>query len=243
MPDGSPVLAAADGTVVEVIDRFDVGGPDRSFEERANLIVVDHGRGRFSVYGHLRRGGALVREGERVSRGQRIGFSGSTGWTTRPHLHFSVIDFRNRSLPVCFPSLPGGWPLAGQRYRGSAALSVPTPSATPLSLLPRDAFADNGVVLTADLPARWLGRSTPVRIAGRTTRPGARVAAWLMARGDGRASRYRYGAVAADGSFTVALDWTGLEGPQDFALAIAAPDGAFRSDFSVPVSLRARPAN
>src|SRR4051812_31750239 len=53
MAEGTPVLAAADGTVVEVIDRFDAGGADRRFEEQANLVVIDHGGGRFSVYQHL----------------------------------------------------------------------------------------------------------------------------------------------------------------------------------------------
>ncbi len=233
MPEGTPVLAAADGTVVEVIDWFDAGGPDRSFEEKANLVVIDHGRGRMSVYQHLRRGGALVHEGDRVARGQPIGQSGNTGWTTRPHLHFEVIDYRNESQPVCFADVAGGWPRQGADVRSS--LGRPgAEHATELTLLPHDAFAANGVLLDSDLPARWLARTTTVRIEGRTTRPGGRVAAFLLPRGSDRASKWWYGRVS------VTVYFAGLEGVQNFAMAVASDDGRFNSPFSVPVSLHRR---
>jgi Peptidase family M23 len=239
MAEGTPVLSAADGTVVEVIDRFDAGGADRSFEEKANLVIVDHGGGRFSVYQHLRRGGALVREGDRVARGQTIGQSGNTGWTTRPHLHFALVDYRNELQPACFADVPDGWPRKGQSYRSSLKASAAA-AAVPLSTLPRDAFAQNGILLDGDLPARWLGRATPVRIDGHTTRTGDRVVAFFLPRGSDRATRWWYGKVGPDGRFSVTVDFTGLEGTHNFAMAIAAADGRFNSGFSVPVSLRPR---
>jgi murein DD-endopeptidase MepM/ murein hydrolase activator NlpD len=75
---GSPVLAAADGTVAMVADQF-FGG---------NAVFVDHGDGLVSMYMHLSR--VDVAEGTAVRRGQRVGAVGSTGRATGPHLHFGV---------------------------------------------------------------------------------------------------------------------------------------------------------
>ena len=54
-----------------------------------NSIVIDHGNGRKTRYGHFSQ--RLVQLGETVARGQSIGIEGSTGWSTGPHLHFEVI--------------------------------------------------------------------------------------------------------------------------------------------------------
>jgi murein DD-endopeptidase MepM/ murein hydrolase activator NlpD len=75
---GAPVHAAAAGTVV-------VAGPVSGY---GNAIVVDHGNGLATLYGHLSRIG--VRVGTRVDRGQTIGAVGNTGNSTGPHLHFEV---------------------------------------------------------------------------------------------------------------------------------------------------------
>ncbi len=57
-----------------------------------NSIVVDHGEGLFSVYFHLDK--LFVKEGEMVQRGQVIGAVGSTGFSTGPHLHFTMSHYR-----------------------------------------------------------------------------------------------------------------------------------------------------
>ncbi|MGY1458936.1 M23 family metallopeptidase [Luteimonas sp. A534] len=103
VPEGTPVLAARDGVVMQVEARFTRGGmasPDDI--DRANFIRILHGDGTMAVYAHLAPGGVQVRQGERVRRGQHIGTSGSTGYSGGPHLHFVVQA--NRGLRLA--SLP-----------------------------------------------------------------------------------------------------------------------------------------
>jgi murein DD-endopeptidase MepM/ murein hydrolase activator NlpD len=75
---GSPIYAVADGTV------------RRSLFDRiyGNQTVIDFGGGVSSMYGHQSR--SIVRPGQRVHRGQIIGYVGSTGRSTGPHLHFET---------------------------------------------------------------------------------------------------------------------------------------------------------
>ncbi|HSI03278.1 MAG: peptidoglycan DD-metalloendopeptidase family protein [Myxococcota bacterium] len=77
--NGDPIFATNDGKVVLVADDFYYIG---------NAVFLDHGAGLFTIYFHMTK--AMVKEGERVRRGQRIGTIGKTGRVTGPHLHFGV---------------------------------------------------------------------------------------------------------------------------------------------------------
>jgi murein DD-endopeptidase MepM/ murein hydrolase activator NlpD len=82
---GTPIQAAADGVVVSA-------GPLGGY---GNATVIDHGNGLATLYGH--QSSIAVSPGQRVSRGQVIGYVGCTGLCTGPHLHFEV---RVRGTPV-----------------------------------------------------------------------------------------------------------------------------------------------
>ena len=75
---GDPIFAAASGTVTQVKYREGYG----------NTIIVDHGGGWTTLYAHLSSFNTSL--GAQVEIGQTIGFVGSTGWSTGPHLHFEV---------------------------------------------------------------------------------------------------------------------------------------------------------
>jgi murein DD-endopeptidase MepM/ murein hydrolase activator NlpD len=75
---GTPVLATADGVV-----RF--AGDRRAF---GKSITLSHGYGVETKYGHLQE--VLVREGDKVKRGQKIALMGTTGRSTGPHLHYQL---------------------------------------------------------------------------------------------------------------------------------------------------------
>jgi murein DD-endopeptidase MepM/ murein hydrolase activator NlpD len=77
-PQGEPVLAPADAVVSSAGGSGNYG----------NLIVLDHGFGIVTKYGHLSR--FAVMQGQQVKRGDVIGFVGTTGRSTSPHLHYEV---------------------------------------------------------------------------------------------------------------------------------------------------------
>jgi murein DD-endopeptidase MepM/ murein hydrolase activator NlpD len=122
MPVGTPVHAARDGTVVLVEDSHDVGCPREECGRFANFVVVLHSDGTTGEYFHLERGSVQVRVGEHVARGQRLARSGSTGFSTAPHLHFGVYrtghDRTTESLAVHFRTRTGeiGVPRSGALY-------------------------------------------------------------------------------------------------------------------------------
>lgn len=75
---GTPILAAADGTVVF----------NDELELRGNTVIVDHGWGVMTGYYHLSE--SLVESGQEIEKGQPIGTGGSTGLSTGPHLHWEL---------------------------------------------------------------------------------------------------------------------------------------------------------
>ncbi|NNE69264.1 MAG: M23 family metallopeptidase [Rhodothermales bacterium] len=111
LPEGTPVRAARSGTVVEVEDRYEHGGPDQSLKSRANFVKVEHEDGTIGNYVHLVHRGVRVRPGQRVREGEVLGISGNTGFTTGPHLHFEVYgittDLERTTIPVHFRTSDG----------------------------------------------------------------------------------------------------------------------------------------
>lgn len=134
-----PLLAVADATVVRVRDGQrdhrsrdtwpalpymflegivrSLGGARRVI---GNHVVLDLGDGVYAAYAHLRRGSAEVREGDRVTVGERIGRCGNSGNSSEPHLHFQLMDHPDphRAVGVPFRWTGVGVPAAGQSFTG-----------------------------------------------------------------------------------------------------------------------------
>ena len=86
---GTPIYATANGKVTSTA--FDAAG-------YGNHVILDHGYGYGTLYGHMVR--IKVRQGETVKRGQVIGWVGSTGKSTGPHCHYEVIRNGEKIDPV-----------------------------------------------------------------------------------------------------------------------------------------------
>lgn len=81
LPEGTPVLAARDGRVIQVV---------ADSPEQGCLIRVLHSDGSLGLYAHLQSASLKVRPGQRIETGQILAASGNTGRSSGPHLHFAV---------------------------------------------------------------------------------------------------------------------------------------------------------
>jgi murein DD-endopeptidase MepM/ murein hydrolase activator NlpD len=96
-PRGTAIDAAGDGTVMFV-------GRDAGY---GNLIIIDHGHGVTTRYGHIQRFVKGIHAGEHVTQGQVIAFVGSTGLATGPHLHYE-FRINGTAYDPLKVKLPGG---------------------------------------------------------------------------------------------------------------------------------------
>mgnify|MGYP001809655474 FL=1 len=97
--EGTPVVAAREGVVMQIADDFRGAGLDlEKYGARANFVRVLHADGSMALYAHLAPESARVGPGARVRAGQVIGEVGSTGYSTGPHLHFVVQVNRGLKL-------------------------------------------------------------------------------------------------------------------------------------------------
>jgi hypothetical protein len=83
---------------MQVVDTFTQGGTDAALKERMNLVRVLHADGAMGLYAHIAPGSARVQPGDGVQAGQVLAAVGSVGWSTAPHLHFSVQVNDGREL-------------------------------------------------------------------------------------------------------------------------------------------------
>lgn len=86
-PSGTPIHATADGKVKFI-------GSQRGY---GNTVELEHHNGYTTLYAHQSRFAPKLKKGDTVSQGQLLGYVGSTGWATGPHLHY---EFRINNKPV-----------------------------------------------------------------------------------------------------------------------------------------------
>jgi murein DD-endopeptidase MepM/ murein hydrolase activator NlpD len=99
-PIGTPVLASESGRVISVDDQ------DKFCRKGAygKYVMIKHPNGLTTLYAHLSK--YIVKEGDKVERGQVIGYIGKTGYATGPHLHFTV--FATQTIPKASPGYKEG---------------------------------------------------------------------------------------------------------------------------------------
>ncbi len=108
VPDGTPVVAAFDGRVVEIKEDSNTGGPTPAFRDTLNYLTIEHANGEYSQYCHLAQDSIKasgLHINARVREGQRIGTVWKTGWTDIDHLHFIVFRNARNESPFSFKSL------------------------------------------------------------------------------------------------------------------------------------------
>jgi murein DD-endopeptidase MepM/ murein hydrolase activator NlpD len=135
---GADVLAAAEGRVINAVndqpeDPSAMQRPNETQESyfgrlqkeqgqrlakgltaiTGNYVMIDHGKGEYSLYAHLQPGSVRVHAGDQVKAGDAIGKLGSSGNSTEPHLHFHICDkpdpLMSAGIPVNFSNVTVQW--------------------------------------------------------------------------------------------------------------------------------------
>jgi len=102
-PKGTPIMASGDGKIIRA--RWCGGG--------GNCVKIKHNSTYSTVYAHMSKFGRGIREGVRVKQGQIIGYVGSTGMSTGPHLHYEVVE-NGKKINSQTLKLPSGKILKGE---------------------------------------------------------------------------------------------------------------------------------
>jgi murein DD-endopeptidase MepM/ murein hydrolase activator NlpD len=104
MPIGTPLLAIESGVVVALGEQYEDTDHTPGHE---NFVIVRHADGTAAGYGHLTNMGVVVEVGDEVEQGDLIGYSGHTGNSTEPHLHFDIIVNCDVRTPINFDVING----------------------------------------------------------------------------------------------------------------------------------------
>lgn len=107
MKQGSKVCAARGGIVTAIKEDSDEGGLKDEYLSKGNHIIIIHNDGSEAIYWHLQKDGALVNVGDTVLQGQHIGYSGNTGYSAFPHLHFQVYNHNGKNIATRFYTKKG----------------------------------------------------------------------------------------------------------------------------------------
>lgn len=108
MDVGTKVYAAREGKVAKIKSDSNIRGIGREYSKYGNFVTIEHSDGTFATYYHLKQNGVAVSVGNIVKKGDLLGYSGNTGYSSGPHLHFAVFtldgELKTQTLPIKFKS-------------------------------------------------------------------------------------------------------------------------------------------
>jgi hypothetical protein len=227
VPEGTSVVAARSGLVWHIKEDSDISCDTEECINDGNYVIIDHGDGTFAAYYHLQKDGALVAPGEKVCKGQPIGLSGNTGFSTGPHLHFDITDPFGHTLPLVFEELEsttGGTPVSLSAFTSANELAS-CDEELKNSTCPPDLFEHRGILLDSEVPCAVASFSDVYTVAGKVLVPGSTVTVSIYL---ASVDDWEDKCVPADedGSFSATLQWSKAQSPEYSHLMITASDEA-----------------
>ena len=150
-----PIVAVEAGTVITAVDGYGNTYPNSRIY--GNYVVISHGGGVYSLYGHLLKG-ISVKKGQSVSKGQTVGYMGNSGYSKGQHLHFEYrVGGNSKSYakdPLKYLALEGDTPIISDAtlYKDRITKRAKTTATgTPVK---RDTTVDQIEVLISNLNGR-----------------------------------------------------------------------------------------
>ena len=153
---GQQAIAAADATVVHVIDGLRDQKPGALPqgvtlpEADGNSVIAKLDGGLYMLYAHLQAGSLKVKEGDKVKRGDPLGLVGNSGNSSAPHLHFHVMDGPSPLTSEGVPYVIDEFATRG-RLRSTAELDKYENTTRPFDILPFAGNASNRAEMPLDL--------------------------------------------------------------------------------------------
>ena len=118
MKKGSEICAAREGVVTATKEDSNEGGMKDEYYNKGNHVIITHNDGSVAMYWHLKKDGVIINVGDTVTKGQLIGYSGNTGYTAFPHLHFQVQNKEGNDIATRFYTNKGiKYLRPGRRYK------------------------------------------------------------------------------------------------------------------------------
>ncbi len=138
---GQPLLAAADGLVVDVQDGYPDNSPGRPVADssRGNLVLIAHGNSEFSLLDHVKQNSVRVKKGDKVKQGDVVAECGNSGPTPAPHVHYQLQNSAGLPFPDSLPAQFVGYIAngklvdVGEPVRGQTISNAPAGAAAPAS--------------------------------------------------------------------------------------------------------------
>ena len=208
VPLGTDIAAARGGRVLASRSDSTVGCATDTCVGDANYIVIDHGDGTFGQYWHLQQNGVKVALGDSVCRGQLIGRSGNTGFSTGPHLHFAIVDVWQQTLPLFFDEAKdnGGALYAGSSFTSANVTPASCGEAHAYSDCATDTFLTRGVLMDAGVPCAVATPGSTYIITGTSlsSLPFVQLARYRTSSSDWE---FDCASVGAGGHYSVTVSW------------------------------------
>jgi len=208
LEEGTELVAPANGRVVMTRSDSDKGCNDPSCLADDNKIHMQLESGHIVVMAHLQKDGVFVKPGDTVCRGEVIGLSGNTGYSSGPHLHLEVLDVYRESVPIHFYELKefsNGSPMYGITLK-SANGATDSCDPVPMAGCDSDLFLHRGVELTSSFPCRAVKPGATTLVTGNSLAQGAWVHFSIKSPDDEEFTTLCH-PVLPDGSFEFAVDW------------------------------------
>jgi len=136
---GQPLLAPADGQIVDVQDGYQDNAPGRPVPDspKGNAVLISHGNAEFSLLDHLKQNSIKVNKGDKVKQGDVVGECGNSGPSPAPHIHYQLQNSAGLPLPDSLPVqfvdyIADGKPVdVGEPVRGQTVSNAPAGTAQP----------------------------------------------------------------------------------------------------------------
>lgn len=143
------IVSHSEGKVIQVISNCKINTKTDSTNP-GNMVKIDHGNGYYTRYLHLAYGSVKVKVGDKVSKGQVLGYMGNTGYSFGGHLHFEIWKGNERINPYNYlnSDLPGSTSSKVSKYKIGDTVTI------------------NGVYVSSTSDTRL----TPVKTKGRITK-------------------------------------------------------------------------